>query len=101
MIFLTTGSLTSVATNLSTGKTTPAVNISGPAKVTTFPDDSVTISEEGHAGFVFSPADAQRFGMPTIGVTVGLQTTSFDADGNLTSFSLQGHVVLDTCTALS
>jgi hypothetical protein len=101
MIFLTTGALTVSATNLSTGKTAATANISGPAKVTTFPDGSVTISEEGHAGFVFSPADAQRFGMPTIGVTVGLQTTSFDADGNLTAFSLHGQVVVDTCTALS
>ena len=101
MIILTTGALTVSATNLSTGKTTATANISGPAKVTTFPDGSVTITEEGHAGFVLSPEDAQRFGMPTLGVTVGLQTTSFDADGNLTAFSLRGRVVIDTCTALS
>jgi hypothetical protein len=101
MIVLTTGSLTVSATNLSNGKTLPPQSISGPAKVTTFPDGSVTVSEEGYAGFVFSPEDAQRFGMSTLGVTVGLQTTSFDADGNLTAFSLQGQVVVDTCTALS
>jgi hypothetical protein len=101
MIFLTTGSLTVLATNLSTGKTAAAANISGPAKVTTFPDGSVTISKKGRSGFVLSPADAERFGVPPIGVTAGAQTESFDADGNSTSFSLQGHVVLDTCAALS
>jgi hypothetical protein len=100
MIFLSTGALTVLATNLSTGKTSSA-NISGPGKVTTFPDGSVTYSKKGLSGFVLSPADAQRFGVPTLGVTAGAQTQSFDADGNLTSFSLQGHVVLDTCAALS
>jgi hypothetical protein len=33
-------------------------------------------------------------------MTAGAQTVSFDANGNLTSFSLQGHVLLDTCTDL-
>jgi hypothetical protein len=100
MIFLTTGSLTVVATNLSTGKTATQ-NISGPSKVTTFPDGSSTVSKTGLNGFVLSPANAQRFGVPTIGATAGAQTESFDADGNLTSFSLQGHLVVDTCAALS
>jgi hypothetical protein len=97
---LITGSLFVSATNLSTGKTATS-NISGPAKVTTFPDGSFTVYKKGLAGVVLSPADAQRFGVPPVGVTAGAQTESFDADGNLTSFSLQGHVVLDTCAALS
>jgi hypothetical protein len=101
MIFLTTGALTVSATNLSTGKTAATANISGPAKVTTFPDGSVTVSKEGLSGFVLAPVDAQRFGVPPVGVTAGTQTESFDADGNLTSFSLQGQVVVDTCAALS
>ena len=101
MIVLITGVDKIVATNLSTGKTLPLQNVSGPAKVTTFPDGSVTVSSTGLGGFIFSPADAQRFGMPTVGVTAGAQTTTFDADGNVTSFSLQGDVVVDTCAALS
>jgi hypothetical protein len=100
MIILTTGSLIVVATNLSNGKTLTS-NISGPAKVTTFPDGSVMTSEQGFAGIVLSPADAQRFGVPAVGVTSGLQTQTIDADGNVTSFSLAGRVVLDTCAALS
>src|SRR5262245_18081002 len=101
MIILTTGSDFVQATNLSTGKTLPAQNISGPSKVTTFPDGSVTVTATGVSGIVLSPADAQRFGMPAVGVTAGQQTFSFDADGTLVSFSLQGHVVVDTCAALS
>jgi hypothetical protein len=100
IIFLSTGSLTVLATNLSTGKTSSA-NISGPGKVTVFPDGSAIVSKKGLSGFALLPADAQRFGMPGLGVTAGAQTESFDADGNLTSFSLQDHVVLDTCAALS
>jgi hypothetical protein len=100
MILLTTGTLAVSATNLSNGKTVTS-NISGPAKVTTFPDGSVTESKKGLSGFVLSPADAQRFGVPPIGVTAGAQTLTIDAHGNVTSFSLQGHVVLDTCAALS
>jgi hypothetical protein len=100
MIVLITGVDKIAATNLSTGKTITS-NVSGPAKVTTFPDGSVTAIATGVSGIVFSPADAERFGMPAVGVTAGEQTFSFDADGNLVSFSLQGHVVLDTCAALS
>jgi len=100
MIFHATGSLTVSATNLSTGKTLVS-NISGPAKVTTSPDGPVTVTKKGLNGFVLSPADAERFGVPPVGVTAGAQTESFDADGNVTSFSLQGDVVLDTCAALS
>ncbi|HEY7049574.1 MAG TPA: hypothetical protein VH373_20325 [Jatrophihabitantaceae bacterium] len=96
---LFTGSLTVSATNLSTGKTVTS-NISGPETDTTFPDGSFTRSKRGLAGVVLSPADAQRFGVPPVGVTAGAQTVSFDANGNLTSFSLQGHVLLDTCTDL-
>jgi hypothetical protein len=101
MIVLTTGVDKIVATNVTTGKTLPPQNISGPAKVTTFPDGSVTFSSKGISGFILSPADAERFGMPTVGATAGAQTETIDADGDVTSFSLQGHVVVDTCAALS
>ena len=100
MIFLITGVDKITATNLNTGKSITS-NLSGPAKVTTFADGSGTFEGTGLQGFVFSPADAQRFGVPTVGATAGLHTESFDADGNVTSFSLQGRVVVDTCAALS
>ena len=100
MTFLITGALTLTNTNLSTGKTITA-NISGPGTVTFFPDGSVTTEETGRAVYALEPADAQRFGVPPIGLTAGPLTTSVDVDGNLTSFSLQGHVLVDVCAALS
>jgi hypothetical protein len=100
MTLLITGSLTVTNTNLSTGKTITA-NISGPGTATFFPDGSVTTDELGRAVYALEPADAQRFGVPPIGLTAGPLTTSVDVDGNLTSFSLQGHVLVDVCAALS
>jgi hypothetical protein len=100
MTLLVTGSLTLSNTNLSTGKIITA-NISGPGKITFLPDGSVITEETGRAVYALVPADAQRFGVPPVGLTAGPLTTSVDADGNLTSFSLQGHVLVDVCAALS
>jgi streptogramin lyase len=100
MTFLITGALRVTNTNLSTGKSITS-NISGPGKITFFPDGSVTTEETGRAIYALEPADAQRFGVPPIGLTAGPLTTSVDANGNLTSFSLQGHVLVDVCAALS
>jgi hypothetical protein len=100
MTLLITGALTLTNTNLNTGKTITA-NISGPGTVTFFPDGSITTEETGRAVYALVPADAQRFGLPPIGLTAGPLTTSVDVDGNLTSFSLQGHVLVDVCAALS
>jgi hypothetical protein len=100
MTFLITGALTVTNTNLSTGKTITS-NISGPGTATFFSDGSVTTEATGRGIYALLPPDAQRFGVPPVGLTAGPLTTSVDADGNLTSFSLQGHVQLDVCTALS
>jgi len=100
MTLLVTGALTLTNTNLSTGKAITA-NISGPGKITFFPDGSVTMAEKGRAVYALVPADAQRFGVPPIGLTAGALTTSIAADGTITSFSLQGHVLADVCAALS
>jgi hypothetical protein len=101
MTTLTTGSLKVTYTNLSTGKAITE-NESGPGKATTHPDGSVTVRSTGHNGVFLSPADAQRFGLPTVGVTAGPLTASFNASGQLTSLSLHGgHVLVDVCAALS
>jgi hypothetical protein len=100
MITLSTGSLTSSAMNLETGKTI-TVNTSGPAKVIVSPDGSVTELEKGLNGLVLTPADAVRFGLPAVSVTAGARTVSIAPDGTITSLSLQGHVLVDVCAALS
>jgi hypothetical protein len=100
MTFLITGRLTLINTNLSTGKTITA-NISGPGKVTFFPDGSILSAATGHNIIALSPADAQRFGLPALAISAGALTESIAPDGTFTSVSLQGHVLLNICAALS
>jgi len=45
--------------------------------------------------------DAARFGLPTLGLTAGARTVSVAADGSITSLTLNGHVLIDVCAALS
>lgn len=100
MILLATGFASASFTNLETGKTLTQ-NTSGPAKFVVSPDGSVTELEKGLNGLVLTPADAARFGLPTVSVTAGARTVSVAPDGNITSLSLQGHVLVDVCAALS
>jgi hypothetical protein len=101
MIFLITGTLKVSLTNAQTGKTITE-NVSGPGKLTTFPDGSATETAKGHNGpLVLTPADAKRFGLPAASVTSGALTVSFGANGHITSLSLKGHVLVDVCAALS
>ena len=97
---LTTGALTATFTNLRTGKAITE-NLSGPGKVTTAPDGSATVTEKGHNGLFFLPADAHRFGLPTLAVTTGPVTESVAPNGAITSLSRRGHILVDICTALS
>jgi hypothetical protein len=100
MTTLVTGSLKSTFTNMSNGKAVTE-NVSGPGKVTTHPDGSVTVTAKGHTGTFLAPADAKHFGLPGVSVTAGAQTTSIAASGGITSLSLKGHVLVDVCAALS
>jgi hypothetical protein len=97
---LFTGSVTISFTNLETDKTITE-NISGPSKATFFPDGSYTSVEHGRNELILPPADAARFGLPTVSVTAGRRMLSVAADGSYTSLSLQGHVAVDVCAALS
>jgi len=96
---LITGTLTLSYTNLSTGKTITEL-ASTSSTFTANADGSVTVTNRGHAPLFLSPADAQRFGLPTVSVVAGALTISTDPDGN-TSLSLNGHVLVDVCAALS
>lgn len=100
VIFLQTGFATSSLTNLATGKTVTE-NISGPGTLTEFPDGSVTEATQGTTVTFLAPADAARFGLPTVSVTAGALAISVDPNGNITSLSLHGHVLVDVCAALS
>jgi hypothetical protein len=104
MILLATGSVTESLKNLETGKTITE-NVSGPSKTIFFPDGSFTSLEHGRNELTLTPALAARFGLPIMGVTVGLRSASgtFAPDGtvtSITSLSLHGHAI-DMCAALS
>jgi len=58
------------------------------------------VAARGRSPFFLSPADAKRFGLPTVSVLAGRLTFSFDSDGNLTSVSLRGRVLVNVCAAL-
>jgi len=96
---LITGTLTLSFTNLSTGKTITE-NTSASSRFTANADGSVTAATRGHSPLVLSPADAQRFELPNVSVVAGALTVSMDSGGNLTSLSLNGHVLVDVCAAL-
>jgi len=98
--FLVTGLLTASFTTLETGKTV-IENGPGPAKITVNPDGSVIELRKGLNFAILTPAEAARFGLPTVSVTAGALTESLAPDGTVTSASLQGHVLVDICTALS
>ena len=97
--FLVTGPLTASFTNLETGKTV-IENGSGPAKIIVNPDGSVIELRKGPNFAILTPAEAARFGLPTVSVTAGALTESLAPDGTVTSASLQGHVLVDICAAL-
>jgi hypothetical protein len=98
--FLVTGSLTASFTNLGTGKTITQ-NISGPSKVTAFPDGSAVVAFKGLTLFIITRDQAQQLGLPAVSVIAGGLTVSVNSDGIFTSVSPQRHVLVDICAALS
>ena len=98
-ITLTTGATRISSTNRNTGKTiTP--NVSGPGKTTVYPDGSALLALKGHSGLFLPPDLTQQFGLPGVSVTTGALTVRFNPDGELTSLSLHGHVLINVCAAL-
>ena len=100
MALLVTGTLKASLTNPANGKTITE-NLSGPFKQIVFPDGSVTFLGKGHQFFLLTPADAARFGLPGFFVSAGALTATGPPDGTITSLSLDGHVLVDVCAALS
>jgi hypothetical protein len=99
-IMLTTGAAKITFTNTTNGKSITEVT-SGPAKATINPDGSSTFRATGHQPMDLSLADQQRFGLPGIFVSVGPLTGAADANFNLTSLNVQGHILVNICAALS
>jgi hypothetical protein len=100
MTFLSTGSLRASLTNPETGKTITE-NVSGPAKFTVHPDGSATLLGRGHGLSILVPDVAARSGLPPVAVVAGAGTVEIAPDGTITSVSLNGHVLVNVCTALS
>jgi hypothetical protein len=99
--FLFTGAVTASYTNLRTGKAI-TVPENGPGKATIGADGSITEVHTGRNGpFILAPADAKRFGLPTVSVTAGKLAFSATANGVISSLSLHGHVLVNVCAALT
>jgi hypothetical protein len=100
-ILLLNGSLRISFTNVDTGKTITE-NVTGSGKAIVNPDNSLSIRQEGHLGLItLEAADAERFGLPPLGVIGGVLHEEIAPDGTFTLVSLQGHVLVDVCAALS
>ena len=100
--FLFTGAVTASYTNLQTGKTI-TVPENGPGKATIHADGSITEVHTGRNGpFILSPAQSKQFGLPTVSVDAGKLAFSVSAPPRvITWLSLDGHVLVDVCAALT
>jgi hypothetical protein len=94
------GDVDTTFTNPENGKTLTTRD-SGITTQTSYPDGAFTAVQNGAAwtGFI-AFLDPGSFGLPILSQDAGKLTVSFDANGNF-SASLQGHVLVDICAALS
>ena len=100
-ILLLNGSLRISFTNVDT-ETTITENVTGSGKAIVHLDGSLSIRQEGHLGLItLEAADAERFGLPPLGVIGGVLHEEIAPDGTFTSVSMQGHLLADICAALS
>jgi hypothetical protein len=101
LILLLNGSLRISFTNVDTGKTITE-NVTGSGKAIVNPDDSLSIRQEGHLGLItLEAADAERFGLPPLGVIGGVLHEEIAPNGTYTSVTMQGHLLVDICAALN
>ena len=99
-IFLATGAAKITFTNPDNGKSI-SVNASGPGKFIANADGSVIALGKGLQAIGLSPAEQALTGLPGQFVSAGALTATADANGNLTSLTLQGHILVNICAALS
>jgi hypothetical protein len=100
MAFLTNGTSEYTFTNLTNGKSITTKD-SGSTTLTLNADGSTNVVQHGTAWVGFMPSDSSRFGLPNVFVPSGNLAISIDPNGNITSISLNGHVQVDICAALS
>ena len=100
MIFLSTGAAKITFTNPANGKSV-SENTSAAVKVTVNPDGTATFVSMGPMRIDLTPADAARLGLPAVFVFAGRGTAMLDAAGNIISASMDGHILVNLCTALS
>jgi hypothetical protein len=100
MTTLFTGRFRQSYTNLTTGKAI-TVNASASSTLTTNADGSAILVSRGLTPAFFSPAESRRFGLPTVSILAGKLTVLVSPAGVFTSVTLNGHVALNVCAALS
>jgi len=102
IILLLNGALTETWTNPANGKSV-TVNATGSGKVTIHDDGSLSIIQTGHLGITpLTSADAARFGFPPLAALSGALDEEYDANGNVTSITLEhGTFGTDICAALT
>ena len=98
MIMLSTGA--AKITFTANGKSVTE-NTSAASKGTVNPDGTATFVSMGPMPIDLLPADAARLGLPAVFVFAGRGTTLLDASGNIISATMDGHILVNLCTALS
>jgi hypothetical protein len=94
-----TGRFVGTLKNDVSGKTV-TLNISGPGTFTLYPDGSATNDSQGRTLLTLDPVGQADTGLPGIFLTTGKNVTTFDSNGEVTSFSSKGPII-DECAALS
>jgi hypothetical protein len=99
LVFFTNGVRDFTFTNPANGESITTKD-SGLSTQTLNPDGSFTAVQNG-VGWVGIYGGLAAFGLPAVFVSSGKLTLTFDPNGNITSASLNGHVSVDICSALS
>jgi hypothetical protein len=64
------------------------------------PDNTATFVSMGPVPIDLTPEDAARLGVPAV-FFAGRGTATLDAAGNIISGSMDGHILVNVCAALS
>ena len=96
---LFTGHGTATVTNTTNGKTL-TYNISGPGKLTFYPNGSISSADAGGPNLLYTTVANSYPGVPQLAYSTGRVQFTVNPDGVTTSYSLQGKRT-DVCAALA